>query len=141
MYISLLTTILCPILAGACCIYVFLERSKREHYLRKKGVRAEGIIFDFADTDQDFTNSSGSSTAYPVIRFVTQSGEWITKQYTITHSSLRQGDKVTVYYDTTNPREFYVEIGGIGALLPAILVTGIAATGFGLYNLVQYLLR
>ena len=48
---------------------------------------------------------------------------------------------IYVYYDDANPREFYVEMGGVAALLPAILVLGIAAAGFGLYNLVQYLLR
>lgn len=139
MPIPLLTNILVPIVAGLCCIYFFMRKSKKGDGLRKSGIRAEGVISDFANNDQGTGHSSGNHS-YPVIRFVTQSGEWITGKYNITHSSLRQGDKVTVYYDHSNPSEFYVEMGGAASLLPAILVLGIVAIGYGLYRLVEYLL-
>lgn len=139
MHITLLISILLPMIVGVGFIYVFLERSKKAHHLRKNGLRAEGTIFEFSDGASTVKTAS-DNLLFPVIRFATQSGEWITREYTLTHSSLRQGDKMTVYYDSTDPHDFYVEMGG-RASLPAFLVIGIAATGFGLYKLIDYLLQ
>ena len=60
---------------GCCAIIAYLQFQKRKSKLKQIGETAEGVVFDL-----DYVSGDGGNIPYPVIRFVTRNGEWITKQ-------------------------------------------------------------
>jgi hypothetical protein len=144
--IKLLLLILLPLVGGILAIWLSTKRLRERDELIDKGERVEGIIFDFLNDDGSIVTVSTGDTdfraRYPRIRFVTKSGEWITKQYQVTHTFLKQGDKVTVFYDPANPRNFHVQMGSVDVFLYGLIIlAGIGAIGYGLYTLIVYLLQ
>lgn len=136
--LQLLLTILLPIVGGVLFIYAFTERMKKEEHILKNGISVEGTIFDFVEEN---SNSRDGADRYPLIRFVTQEGEWITERYHYFSSAMQLGDAVKVTYDPKNPQEFYAHFGNGTILLNVLaILTGIGAIGFGIYKLVVYLI-
>ena len=77
-----------------------IEKKKR---IIQNGIETEGIIFGF-ETSISYNNTS---TKYPVIRFVTHDGIWITQvsDYGVPFL-FKKGQKVKVIYDRENPKDF-----------------------------------
>ncbi len=139
-YISLLKTILLPLIIGILAIYYVWERLKKDKQITQKGEKTEGTIFDFTEEPQR-SSDNYVPLNYPIIRFVTKEGEWITEKYHVSHTRMKQGDKVQVIYDPANPREFYVHLKHTDTIMYALaIVVGGAGILFGLYNLTAYLL-
>ena len=71
------------------------------------GVKVEGIIFDLStQANPDFDSHSNST--YPIVRFVTIDGTWITEtsRTSIFPDTYKPGDKVAIVYDPKNPSNF-----------------------------------
>ena len=99
--------------------------------LIKDGVSVEGIVFGF--------ESSSSEGMYPIIRFVTKEGVWITKTY---HTSLprfiiKEGKKLQILYDPNNPEEFAINSNVFKWTNYLFLFVGFLLFVFGVYQLVQ----
>lgn len=139
-YLPLLKTILLPLIIGILVIYYVWERLKKDKQITRKGENAEGTIFDFTAEPQRSPDDY-MPLNYPIIRFVTKQGEWITEKYHISHTRMKQGDKVQVTYNPANPREFYVHLNHTDTLMYALaIIVGGAGILFSLYNLTVYLI-
>jgi len=102
--------------------FILLTYVQRKKYasLLKKGKQADGIVFDFESGGQD-------SPAYPIIRFVTEKQEWVTKTASMNLPSFKQGSKVTVIYDPENPGDFVINPESAAFLQIVFIVLGCAA--------------
>ncbi len=72
----------------------------------------------------------------PVIRFVTNKQEWITKTSNMSLPSAKKGDKVTVIYDPENPQNFVVKTSYTNLFVAIFTIGGILAILAGVYYLV-----
>jgi hypothetical protein len=130
------------LIGGITVIIFIISKFKKEQHLLGKGEKAEGIVFYFSDKTQTTGELEEPPAPYPIIRFVTKNGEWITEEYSVAHSFMKQGDKVKITYDPSNPRNFYVYTNHIDTILYTIgIIAGIIAIGYGLYKLVEYLVN
>lgn len=113
--------------------------------LKDSGIPVEGIIFnqEFSDNaNRSFDNYAPHFKDKITIRFVTQSGEWITgemkQDFGISYSGqYKNGDSVKVYYNKDNPSEFYVDSKQsefVGKLF--IGLVGLVFLAIGLYKLI-----
>lgn len=100
---------------------------------------ADGIVYGLSRTNSINTNSNLNSSL-PTIRFVTNKGEWITKEYSIGSSAFKQGQKVQVLYNPENPVEFMLEANATTKLITYFIlpIAGIAMIVYGLFNTYQY---
>lgn len=104
-------------------LYAFLKKATKAE-LKKTGIQVEGIVYK-----QDYQpNNFAASFDRPLIndqifiRFLTLKQEWITapidQEFTTFYSEqYTDGERVCVYYDKTNPSNFYIstkqsEFGG-----------------------------
>ena len=93
----------------------FWESTKSK--LKQTGITVDGIVFEqgFDNSfNQSFDNSSSFTKDKVTIRFVTQTGEWITgvikQDFQVFYTGrYKNGDTVKVYYDKDNPSDFYVD--------------------------------
>ena len=93
----------------------FWESTKSK--LKQTGIAVDGIVFEqgFDNSfNQSFDNSSSFTKDKVTIRFVTQTGEWITgvikQDFQVFYTGqYKNGDTVKVYYDKDNPSDFYVD--------------------------------
>lgn len=92
-------------------------RDKKYKKLLKTGKQADGVIFELATTHQ-------GNIDYPVIRFVTDKQEWITKTADIALSSFKEGDKVTVLYNPANPDDFTIKSATSSLINPLFIIIG-----------------
>lgn len=94
------------ILAGLAVFYFGLTLQRSIARLQKTGKPSVGIVFDFADSDM-----SDSNVKYPIIRFVTLDQQWVTEKYNFSGlpGSFKKGQKVTVWYNPDNPKEFTIQ--------------------------------
>jgi hypothetical protein len=99
-----------------CILFVIIFSSafyifrKRKRYLLKYGVKVEGVVFRIDREAGPEMNDRGYYI--PVIRFETKQGEWITEPTQGFHTSIashEEGDKVEVYYDPSDPKEFEIK--------------------------------
>ncbi|HWB26027.1 MAG TPA: DUF3592 domain-containing protein [Chitinophagaceae bacterium] len=105
---------------GAAIIIAAYIRSRRYDRLLKTGKEAEGVVFDFENS----RNADGDISSYPVVRFVTDKRQWITKTADVSISYLKQGDKLSVIYNPLNPGDFTIKSTTV-AIFPVILaITG-----------------
>lgn len=93
----------------------FWATTKRR--LKQTGIPVDGIVFK-QDSDnrssQSFDNSLSFTKDKITIKFVTQTGEWITgvlkQDFELFYTGqYKDGDTVKVYYDKSNPSDFYVD--------------------------------
>jgi len=103
---------------------------KKGNRLLVKGKKSEAIIFK----NNYSPDSEGGGVYYPVIRFLTDKQEWITKELSIGYfPPKRVGKKFEVIYDPNNPTD--VEINSVMQLeiIPRLLVSlGVAGFVFGI---------
>ncbi len=113
--------------------------------LKQTGISVDGIVFkqDFDDRfNQSLDNSSSYTKDKITIRFVTQTGEWITgvlrQDFGLFYTGqYTDGDTVKVYYDKSNPSNFYIDTKQsefVGRLIVALV--GLVFLIIGLYKLV-----
>ncbi|MBS1573842.1 MAG: DUF3592 domain-containing protein [Bacteroidetes bacterium] len=76
---------------------------RKNNKLIKNGIEVEGVIFSI-----EFPGDSNIKGVYPVIRFVTNNGLWITETADLALPSflLKKGTSVKVLYNPDNPKEF-----------------------------------
>ncbi|MDF2188925.1 DUF3592 domain-containing protein [Paraflavitalea sp. CAU 1676] len=139
LYIQLLFDILIPMIVGLWAIYYLSERIKEDKHVLRNGLPAEGIVCDFDESA--ISESSEMDLKYPIVRFVTQKGEWITERYYVADSRMKLGDTIKVIYDPENPSTFLVEARN-APVTTYILWSLIGAGGilWGFYQLIRYLL-
>ncbi len=86
--------------------------------LFKTGILTEGVIFDIASDGSSETRSN-----YPIVRFTTSTGEWITHPYRIGifPSSFKTGSKVKIVYNPIKPSDFLIR-SPYSIIVPAIII-------------------
>jgi hypothetical protein len=140
--IQLFKTII-PVVAGVYGLYYVQKHIKKQNRISDHGVKAEGVVFDLeGDSDVRYSNSDLSTDRplfYPVIRFVTSSGEWITEKYSISSNFYKKGQKVEVTYDPENPKEFILKDFGLAYFFFYLaFFISLCAIGYGLYQTYLY---
>ena len=96
------------------------------------GESAEGVVFDLVHKSEGVDEGN---TTYPIIRFVTRNGEWITEQNSTSSLFVKKEKKVEVLYNPENPKEFVADLGmPSNLILPSFLLIGLALIAFGIYN-------
>lgn len=129
---------------GIVCLGLSLFSNSAKSNLRETGIPVEGIIFkqEFSDGGNGSPDGfSGYNKDKITIRFVTETGEWITgvlkQDFSITYTGqYKNGEKIKLYYNKDNPSEFYVhskQSEFIGKIMTAL--AGIILIIAGLYQL------
>ena len=124
------------LLGGAISVFSFFKFREKRKRIIDNGIEVEGIIYEFDGI------SINAQTSYPLIRFVTKEGLWITEQadYGGPGFFLKQGQEVTVIYNADNPKEFIyktsTDLSKIGYLF---LIIGIASISIALWFAYKYL--
>lgn len=77
---------------------------------------------------------NGTISYYPVICFVTDKQEWITKKATVS-GVYQPGDKLTVVYYPDNPSEFFIRSGNTYTVIIIMILAGILFLDVGCYLL------
>ena len=102
----------------------------------ENGVGVEGTIFDY---ETDYSDNM----KYPIIRFVTKEGLWITKKsdYGFTFR-LKKNKKIIVIYNPENPGDFiYKTSFDVSRLSYLVLYIGIIILLIGIWLGYQYLTK
>lgn len=130
----------------AIILYALLKRSN-SNSLRETGEMAEGIVFELGTKppsvnfgSSDNFNTTGTQEVVTV-RFVTKKMEWITAEMNQEFvlyglGQFKAGEKVTVYYDPSNPYNFFVDTKlSEKTIRILIVIFGILFTGAGVFQL------
>ncbi|MCW3116904.1 MAG: hypothetical protein JWM28_986 [Chitinophagaceae bacterium] len=131
--------ILIPLFIGLGLLFAGLKFITKRKKLLTNGIEVEGVIFGF-----ESSSGSTSGVAYPVIRFVTKEGLWITESANIglPQFLLKQGQQVKVVYNPAKPKEFIyktsVDFSKIGYF---IVVGGILLFIAGIWFAYKYLTK
>ena len=129
-------TIIIVLLIGTSCLVGFFKYQEKRKRIIQNGIEVDGVVYEYDDV------SINGQDNYPVIRFVTKEGLWITEQtdYALSKSLLKEGQKVKVIYNSENPKEFIyktsIDLSKIGYL---VFVIGIVAILIGLWFAYKYL--
>jgi len=115
------------------------RRLKKARRVIQDGISVEGIVFDFASSS-DIVNTSDYDV-YPIIRFVTKEGSWITRTYdiAISQDQIKRGQKMRIVYNPKNPEDFVIDSGIFYWINYVFLVSGFLPLIFGVYQLIQWL--
>ncbi|ASU85383.1 DUF3592 domain-containing protein [Nocardiopsis gilva YIM 90087] len=91
---------LLPIMAGLVMLGVLLRHRQFSAFLAARGVRAEGEIVGYSETN---------TSARMIVRFETEDGRVVeAKQNSTGWTASRHGDVVTVDYDPDNPENIRI---------------------------------
>ncbi len=117
---------------GLASITWSIKRFIHFNKLKKTGIRVQGIIFELTGGD-----SEGNS--YPVMRFLTQKDEWITgkPKNNIATSFQKQGDKVSIIYDPSDPNNFVCDSPANLVIFISFVIGGLGMLGGGIANLLK----
>ena len=124
------------LLGGAISVFSFFKFREKRKRIIDNGIEVEGIIYEFDGI------SINDQTSYPLIRFVTKEGLWITEKGDWTSTSLKEGVKVTVVYNSNDPKEFIYRTSydWSDILTYLFLIAGVVSTCIGLWFAYQYLI-
>ena len=124
------------LLGGAIAVFVFFKFREKRKRIIDNGIEVEGIIYEFDGI------SINDQASYPLIRFVTKEGLWITEKGDWTSTSLKEGVKVTVVYNSNDPKEFIYRTSydWSDILTYLFLIAGVVSTCIGLWFAYQYLI-
>jgi hypothetical protein len=133
------------ILFGVVVIIIAILKPDRKKYLKKNGIKTEGVIFSITKQENLGTRSSDdySVSDSVEVRFTTKEQAWITGRLTQDFElyytgQYKNGEKVTVYYDQADPNKFLVDTkqSVISARI-FILLAGLLFLSIGIYKLLQ----
>ena len=123
-------------IGGGVFIIIGAKLWQRGNHLLANGKKTEAIIFK----NNYKRSGSGGGMYYPVVRFTTDTNEWITEELNIGYSSAKpEGTKIEVIYDPEDPTT--VEINGSFQLevLPRIFVAiGLIGLILGLIDYLEF---
>ena len=124
------------LLGGAIAVFGFFKFRQKRKRIIDNGIEVEGIIYEFDGI------SINAQTSYPLIRFVTKEGLWITEKGDWTSTSLKEGVKVTVVYNSNDPKEFIYRTSydWSDILTYVFLIAGVVSICIGLWFGYQYLI-
>ncbi len=128
--------IIIPIFVGSVSILLSLKLTEKKKRIIANGIETNGVIFSFESPE-----ISDSSSVYPVIRFVTKEGVWITElaDIALPRFLLKEGQKVRVIYNADNPKEFvYKTTFDVTNLSYVFLVAGFLFIAGGFWMLYKY---
>ena len=116
-------TLITGIIGAGAAISGAILHDKRQRIL-KTGVKVKGIVFDI---EHEYRSRDNSNLYYPVIRYVTATGEWITKKHDLgsSPSAFTEGESVTVIYDPADPSSFILNDKTSKIIPLALLISGI----------------
>jgi hypothetical protein len=129
---EILDLLLAFLVGVALIIFGYYKRNERRKIM-ETGIKVEGIAFGI---DEEFINQSWSY--YPVVRYSTLEKEWVTERYNIASSLssyYKQGDKVSVIYDSNDSKKFIIDDTGTKVLGPALMAVGCVII---IFTIVQY---
>jgi hypothetical protein len=74
-------------------------------HLLRNGITVSGVIFDFSHG-----NNQDSFSIFPVVRFLTEENQWVTKstRLNLTPNLYKKGQEVTVIYQKNDPEHFLI---------------------------------
>jgi hypothetical protein len=100
---------------------------QKGNHLLKNGKKAEAIVFS-----NTFKANSDNGVYYPVVRFLTDKQEWITKELNIgTNPKKPEGTKIQVLYDPEDPTDVQINSTFALEILPRIFTTlGVMGAAF-----------
>jgi hypothetical protein len=128
--------IIIPFFVGLVLILLSLKSTEKKKRVIANGIETDGIIFSF-----ESSGISDSSAVYPVIRFVTKEGVWITElaDMVLPRYLLKEGQKVRVIYNADNPKEFVCKTTFDFAKLSYVfLIAGFLCIAGGFWMLYKY---
>ncbi len=129
---------------GLAGLLLSIFRKSTQSNLKDTGILVEGIVFnqDFKEnSNRSFNNFSANVKDKITIRFVTKDGEWITEDikqdfgiyYT---GQYKNGDKVKVYYNKDNPKDFYIDTKQSEFIVKIVFaLIGLVLLSTGIYQL------
>jgi Protein of unknown function (DUF3592) len=122
------------LIIGVGIIILALSISLKQNSIKRTGLITDGIVYDLSNDP-----NSSFNIRYPVIRFLTQTQEWITETANvgIFPGFYKKGQKVTVIYDQKNPKQFIIDSKTNRAITYLILIVGVLLTLSGAYQLIR----
>lgn len=127
--------LLAAFLSGGFLVFGSYFLMKANHLLRY-GKKAKGFVF--ANNFKRVYTSKNAGLYFPVIRFKTESEEWITQELEIGYNPPKEeGEKVKVLYDPDDPQHIQLDSTFVLVFLPRVLIS-IGFIGFVL-SLLMYL--
>ncbi len=106
------------LLISSGLLVVGVSLLKKANHLLTNGKKAHAIVF------KNNSSTSGGGTYYPVVRFLTDKQEWITKELSIGYSPAKpEGTKLTVIYDPADPTNVEINSPLQLEILPRLFVT------------------
>ena len=125
---------------GLFFLFAYYGISQKLKKLNETGVKAEGVIFEVEwDHNTKGNYKYSTETVYPVVRFVTKDGTWITKKSSQGGVMIKQGQTVQIVYNPENPEEFMITSGQFKWYSYIFLVVGLIGITIGIYKLIAYL--
>jgi hypothetical protein len=123
-------------------VFIFLGNRNlgKRNRLMETGVEVEGIIFEF-ESNKELVSDANFSSKYPVVRFVTTEGQWITKSTDIglSTSFFKEGEKIKVKYNPDNPDDFIITSSLFKWIPYTLIALGLIMVVAGLYSLVVFI--
>ena len=113
---------------GFSLLYIAFKFRANTKKIAINGIETEGIVFDLIQSD-----TLEGKAKFPLIRFVTSEQVWITEKYNISSivGSFRKGQKVTVVYNASNPKEFFVKSQTTSLVPTLAIVFALVVIGIG----------
>ena len=119
---------------GGVALVVFGNYKRTErNTLLFSGIRTDGVVFRI----EQGIEQRGTMYYYPIVRYTTMEKEWITQKYTVgsTFSSYKEGDKVSIIYDSADNKKFIIDDTGTKLLGPVLMIVGCVLI---IFTVVQY---
>ncbi len=120
-------------LVGVIISFTGITSLKRIKDLERKGLFAEGVIFETRNEDA-FLN-----IRIPVVRFLTHANQWVTatSDFLTFPGFYKPGQKVTIQYSEQNPKLFIITSKSNKLLLYTLIIIGIACLLWGIALLIS----
>ncbi|MBL7762953.1 MAG: DUF3592 domain-containing protein [Chitinophagaceae bacterium] len=128
-----------PLVVGLVLIIIGFEQKRKTKRLVNNGIEVEGVIFS-----KETSSDSKNRAIYPVIRFVTKDGVWVTEKASESLPFFLKKDEKTVqvFYDPNNPKEFiYKTSAEFFKVTNILIIAGILFFMIGLWLCYQYLIK
>ncbi|MFT3701163.1 MAG: DUF3592 domain-containing protein [Agriterribacter sp.] len=119
--------------------YSILRKTKKDE-LKRTGIKTEGIILELGFSSNYTSDASYSVPDKITIRFLTKTQEWITRDisqdFAAYYNQYTPGEKIVLYYDESNPDNFYVETKQSELTARIILaIAGLIILLWGIYRM------